>query len=204
MSETNTGNKKSATERLEDLENLTQRVIQAIQPLESSLRDIAGLREALKLLNNKLDAVVKSVNAGGPITDDGISKYMVENNVKELTSRVEGMVSQGMLVATDTVSKESFVVVNEADASGTIVNPRMQFLLSALDNEEVRTKLEGAKTGDNIFIGDKGASINILEAYTLATPQAPAAEPSAPEASTDASAPASTDASTAGSTEATA
>jgi hypothetical protein len=177
-------NKKNATERLTDLENNQSQIVQALQPVELMARDLAGMKEALKLLNNKVDALVKAINAGGTITDDSLSKYMIENNVSELAKKVSDMVTSGLLVASDTVSKDSFVVINEADPSGTVVNPRMQFLLSALQHEEVRNKLEGAKVGSNIAVGDQGASINVLESYNVVTPQAPAAD--APAESQDA------------------
>jgi len=170
-----TENKKTASERLEDLEKTLGQVIQAIQPLQPLANDFLGFREALKLLNNKLDAVVKSINAGGPITDDGLSKLMVENNAKELADKVANMVTQGLLAPSDTVTKDSFVVVNETDPSGTVVNPRMQFLLSALQNEEIRAKLEGAKVGSGIVVNENGASITVLETYDVSVPQAPAA-----------------------------
>jgi hypothetical protein len=191
-----TENKKSATERLTDLENAMTQVVQAMQPVELMARDLMGVKEALKLLNNKLDATIKSVNQGGPITEESLSKFMIENNVKELTDKVSKMVADGVLAASDTVGKESFVVINEADATGNVVNPRMQFLLSALQHEEVRSKLEGSKVGDSIKVGDQGASINVLETYNIVTPQAataPAesAAPAAPADATDAQAPTS-------------
>jgi len=170
-----TENKKNATERLEDLEKVVHQIIQALQPMEPMARDLGNFKEALKLLNNKLDAVVKASNQGETITDEAIASFMTENNVKELSSKVTQMVESGLLAATDTISKESFVIINEADASGKIVNPRMQFLLSSLQHEEVRNKLDGAKTGDNIPVGDQGASINVLEAYNIITPKAPEA-----------------------------
>lgn len=175
-------NKKNATERLSDLENNQAQIVQALQPVELMARDLAGMKEALKLLNNKVDALVKAINAGGPITDDSLSKYMIENNVAELAKKVTDMVASGLLAASDTVTKDSFVVINEADPSGAVVNPRMQFLVSALQHEEVRTKLEGAKVGSNISVGDQGASINVLESYNVVTPQAPAAEAPSAEA----------------------
>jgi hypothetical protein len=185
-------NKKNATERLEDLENTMSQVMQAIQPVELMARDLMAMKEALKLLNNKLDAAVKAVNQGGPITDETLSNFMTENNAKDLADKVAQMVSNGILVASDTVSKESFVVINEADASGKVVNPRMQFLLSQLNHEEVRTKLEGAKVGSNISVGDQGASINVLESYNVASAPQPASSAAAPEApASEAPAPAS-------------
>lgn len=184
-------NKKTATERLEILENTVNSIIQAIQPLANMAQDLMGLREAVKLLNNKLDAVVKSINAGTALTDENLSQLMTENNANELQEKVTKMVGDGLLAATDTIGKESFVVINEQDSDGKIVNPRMQFLLSALQNEEIRGKLEGAKVGTNIPVGDKGGSLNVLEAYNIVVPQqaeataeaAPATESAAADAS---------------------
>ena len=175
-------NKKTATERLELLENTVNSIIQAIQPLANMSQDLMGLREATKLLNNKLDAVVKSINAGTQLTDENLGQIMTDNNAKELQDRVTKMVSDGLLAASDTVGKDSFVVINEQDESGKIVNPRMQFLLSALQNDEIRGKLEGAKTGTNIAVGDKGGSLNVLEAYNIVVPQAPEATQDATDA----------------------
>ena len=182
MSETNTENKKTATERLEVLENTVNSIIQAIQPLANMAQDLMALREATKLLNNKLDAVVKSINAGTALTDENLGQLMTENNAKELQDKVTKMVTDGLLAATDTVSKDSFVVISEADETGKVVNPRMQFLLSALQNEEIKAKLEGATVGANIPVGDKGASLNVLEAYNIVVPQAQAPEATATDA----------------------
>lgn len=181
MSETNTENKKTATERLEVLENTVNSIIQAIQPLANMAQDFMALREATKLLNNKLDAVVKSINAGTALTDENLGQLMTENNAKELQDKVAKMVTDGLLAATNTIGKDSFVVISEADETGKVVNPRMQFLLSALQNEEIKGKLEGATVGSNIPVGDKGASLNVLEAYNIVVPQV-----QAPTASTDA------------------
>lgn len=186
MSETE--NKKTATERLEILENTVNSIIQAVQPLANMAQDLMGLREAVKLLNNKLDAVVKAINTNSPLTDEILGQFMTDNNARELEDKVIKMVSDGLLASTDTVGKDSFVVINEQDADGKIVNPRMQFLLSALQNEEIRTKLEGAKTGTNIAVGEKGGSLNVLEAYNIVVPQAEAsaaATESVPAETTD-------------------
>ena len=175
-------NKKTATERLEVLENTVNSIIQAIQPLANMAQDLMALREATKLLNNKLDAVVKSINAGTALTDENLGQLMTENNAKELQDKVTKMVTDGLLAATDTISKDSFVVISEADETGKVVNPRMQFILSTLQNEEIKAKLEGATVGANIPVGDKGASLNVLEAYDIVVPQAQAPEVTATDA----------------------
>lgn len=205
-------NKKTAIERLEDLEkrvgiaeNTANSIIQAIQPLANMAQDLMGLREAVKLLNNKLDAVVKCINAGTALTDENLSSQMTANNAKDLEEKVTKMVADGLLASTDTVGKESFVVINEADETGKIVNPRMQFLLSALQNEEIRSKLEGSKVGANIAVGEKGASLNILEAYNIVVPQeATEAAPAAAEAPAQAEAAPAAEATPTAATDATA
>lgn len=187
-------NKKTATERLEIAENTINNIIQAIQPLANMSQDLMSLREAVKLLNNKLDSVVRAINTGTQLTDENLGQFMTENNAKELQERVTKMVTDGLLVASDTVGKDSFVVINEQDETGKIINPRMQFLLSALQNEEIRGKLEGAKTGTNISVGDKGGSLNVLETYNIQAPQAPAEETATDTAAaTETAAPATTD-----------
>lgn len=175
MSEANTENKKTASERLEIVENTVNSLIQAVQPMANMAQDLMALREAVKLLNNKLDAVVKCTNAGSPLTDENLNQVMTQNNAKELEDRVSKMVSDGLLAATDVVQKDSFVVINEADSNGKIVNPRMQFLLSALQNEEIKGKLEGATVGANVPVGESGASLNVLEIYNIVVPNTPEA-----------------------------
>ena len=88
-------NKKTATERLEVLENTVNSIIQAIQPLANMAQDLMALSEAVKLLNNKLDAVVKSINAGTALTDENLGQLMTENNAKELQDKVTKMVTDG-------------------------------------------------------------------------------------------------------------
>jgi hypothetical protein len=177
-------NKKTATERLEILENTVQNIIQAVQPVANIAQDLMGLREAVKLLNNKLDSTIKALNTGIPLTEENIKQFMVDNNVKELQEKVSKMVNDGLLVSTNTVGKDSFVVISEIDASGKVVNPRAQFLLSALQNEEIRSKLEGSTVGATLSVGDKGGALNVLEAYNISTPQAPMDEAGTPEAAT--------------------
>jgi hypothetical protein len=187
-------NKKTASERLENLEATMAQVGQALSSLDPLIRDLGGLKDALKLLNNKVDAIVKALNAGQALTDDTLNKFMTANNEKELADKVATMINSGLLTASDTVTNDSFVVINEADPAGTVVNPRMQFLVSALQMEEVRNKLNGAKVGDNIAVGDKGGSINVLEAYTIVIPKAAEAAPSEDPAAATTEAPAASEA----------
>lgn len=192
-------NTKNASQRIEELEvnlskleNTVNQLIGAIQPIQPMAQDLMGSKEALKLLNNKLDSVVRALNESQPLTEEVLSGYMTENNVTDLASKVKSMVDQGILESSDTVSKGSFVVINEMDSTGKVVNPRMQFLVSAIQSDEVKSKLDGAKVGDSIVLGDQGISINVLETYNVAAPKAPEAQASldASSATTETEAPA--------------
>jgi uncharacterized coiled-coil protein SlyX len=178
-------NKKTATQRLEELEMTVSRIAQAVDMMAKDLTDV---KSALKLLNNKLNSVSRAVQEGKMPTDDVVSEYMTDFNAAELKDKVTQMVASGFLVAVDAATSDSFVVINEADASGKIINPRMQFLVSSIQHDEVKTKLEGAKVGDNILLGADGMSINVLEIYSVATP--PAAAPAATDAPAAAETPA--------------
>jgi hypothetical protein len=193
MSENQTAPTKTASERLETLENTLDRVIQHIQPMDLMAKDLLAMKEALKLLNNKVDSVVKALNDQQPLTPETINANMLANNEAELKDKVTALVKSGTLATADTTSKDSFLALSEADAQGTVINPRIQFLLSNLQNEELRSKLEGTKVGDTVATDDKGNTVTVLEIYNIVIPQAPAAETPAADASASASTDAPTD-----------
>lgn len=172
--------KRSASERLEDLEKTVLSIINAMQPLDSMHKDLTQTKEALKLLNSKVNAISRSLLEGKLPSDEVISGFMSESAALELKGKVDQMLSSGILVPATTATMDSFVVINESDASGTIVNPRMQFLVSALQLDDIKSKLVGSIVGANIPVGNEGASINVLEIYTIVTTAAPEAAPVAP------------------------
>jgi hypothetical protein len=161
--------KKSATQRLSELETAFMSLYGAA---DNMARDLMVIKEAIKLLGNKVDAMVKCLNKGKGLSDENIAAEMVENNVQELKSRVDNMLGQGVLVATDTVVDNTFVVGRELGDDGKIVNPRIQFLLSAV-KPELQDKLKGAKVGDKVDTGEGKMPLEVLEVYTIATPKAP-------------------------------
>lgn len=179
---TDNENKKTATERLEQLESMQGNIIQALQPLQVVVNQVETLKETVSLLNKKLNAIVEvlNTNLNAGLTNELLDQIMIRNNVAELKGKVEKMVSDGLLQATESVGAESFIAVSESSASGQLVNPRMQFLLSSIPSEDIRKKLEGAKVGDIVIVNERGDSVTILESYNVLMPgaseQAPAAE----------------------------
>lgn len=182
MSDTQTApvaDTRSASQRIEDLEN---GVMAAFQTMDSMTRDILTIKEAIKLLANKTDSIVKATQRGEPLNDEVLSKIMIENNARELKDKVSAMVQQGILVKGETVEDSSFLVCRELNAQSELINPRLQFALQALV-EDTRGKLKGAKVGDVIDI-QEGLKLEIMETYDVRAPSAPitaAVTPAMPE-----------------------
>lgn len=181
-------NIKTATERLEELEKTQMNLLQALQSVELMSRDLMFLKEAAKLLDNKLNSVIKASVEGKALTQENINSYMVENNVAELKQKVEDMVNQGMLAENEYVKEDSFLVVSESDSEGKVTNPRLQFLLSTIQSDEIKSKLVGVRVGDSIAVDDKGNTVLVLESYNVVTPKAPVEAASAEVGASDSAA----------------
>ncbi len=165
--------KRTASQRIDDLE---RGLIGMYQTADNMARDLMTMKEALKLLGNKLDAVVKANNRGNPasqITDEVISAIMLENNVEELKEKVTKLVQQGILVPSEEVIASSFLVGKEIDDQGKVVNPRLQFTLSSLQSEDLRKKILGAKPGQLLTLEEGKLKLQLDEVYNLQMPKAP-------------------------------
>lgn len=172
---------RTASQRIDDLE---RGLMALYQTADNMARDLMTIKEAIKLLGNKLDSVVK---ASG-ISDDTISKLMIENNVSELKDKVDELVRNGVLVATDEVKANSFVVGRELGEDGAVQNPRMQFVVSALQ-PNVGGKFPGAKVGQVLDLEEGKWKFEVLEAYDIASPEQQQASAEQQESASEAQAP---------------
>src|SRR5262249_52250098 len=87
----NGNNKKlNASQRLETLEVNVQELLMY---LNNMARDMQIIKEAIKLLGNKADAIQKAAG----ISDETVAALMIENNINELKDKVDGFVKQGVL-----------------------------------------------------------------------------------------------------------
>lgn len=180
---------RSPAQKLGDLELGVSHLFQTSDLIG---KDVSLLKSAMKLLDNKLTALIKATTSGEEVTDSVLDRIMIENNVADLANRVTNMVVNGLVVAEDQVTENSFIVGNEISDDGAIVNPRIQFALKALA-AELQGKLLGAKPGDKLkFKDDATVSFQVLETYHIQdmSAPAPAAEeaPATPEEVPDASA----------------
>jgi hypothetical protein len=167
--------KRTASQRIDDLERA---LMSLYQTTDSIARDTMVLKDAAKLLGNKLDAVVKLSNReiSQNINDDAISKIMVENNVADLKEKVTGLIAQGILVASEEITDTSFVVGQELDEQDNVVNPRLQFALNAV-NEDLRAKIKASKIGEVIVLQEGKLKLKVLESYSIQAPKPAEAAP---------------------------
>jgi hypothetical protein len=173
---------RSATQKLSDLENA---VLSLYNVSDNLARDFMVLKDAVKLLNNKVNAIVQASAGGEELTDPVLDRIMVENNISELKEKVDNMVLQSVIAPETQVSENSFIVGSELDTDGTVKNPRVQFALKAL-SPELQGKIKGANVGDTLHLQDGKLDFKILESYAILPPQAPAAAPAATSTETTA------------------
>jgi hypothetical protein len=160
---------RTATQKIADLE---QAAMSLFNVNDNFSRDLMNLKEAIKLLDKKVNAVVQATTAGEALSDEVLTRIMIQNEVEELTRKLERMVTLGALSPETTVSENSFVVGCELDDEGKIHNPRMQFALKALP-KEIQDKIVGAQAGDTLRLAEKKLRFRVLESYKIETPPAP-------------------------------
>lgn len=155
--------KKSASQRIEELEVA---VGQLYSVSDFMVKDLTTLKNAIKLLNNKVSAMVEATRSGKDLTDEVLDSIMIENNVKELDSKVKEMITNGIVSSEESVSENSFIVGSESDENGKVVNPRIQFAIKAL-NQNFQEKLIGKKPGETVSFEENKLTFKILESYKI-------------------------------------
>ena len=197
---------RTATQRLDALEqvcgalyNTIQELIRANDRIAPLVADVPTLKDAARLLNKRVEALVSVADASSGISYHTVSAKMIEMNVADLKAQIDGWVSNGALTVNETgADATSFVVAEETSTDGTVVNPRVQFPMNS-QSEEIQAQIAGKKAGDKVSLGEDKLGLTILELYSI-TPPAPAAT----EAPATETAEAPTDEASAQSTEASA
>lgn len=199
--------KRTATQRIEDLESVVANIYQTMLQHKNVMEGLLGLKpelnmvkEALQLLNKKSEAIIQAATPETGITTNSVSDLVVKMNVLDLQAQVASYVQNGHLATAEQVAADSYLVCEESDESGVVVNPRIQFRLDTQD-EAANTALAGKKVGDTVSFGEGKLNAKILEIYSITEPktaEAAAAEATAAEApateSTATAAPAETQA----------
>jgi uncharacterized coiled-coil protein SlyX len=197
---TNNRDNRTATQRIEDLEKVVSMFYQALAEIHNTIKglpalqqDMALVRDALKLLNRKAEAIIQSASESSGINYPAVEAIVIKYNVEDLAKQVAGYVAGGQIRPTDTVLTTGFVVGEELNADGTLNNPRTQFRVDSV-NETTRDALLGKKVGDLISFGEGKLDLRVLEVYDMTPAQAPTAETPATDAPAADAAPAETQA----------
>jgi predicted RNase H-like nuclease (RuvC/YqgF family) len=164
---------RTATQKIADLENA---VMSLYHVNDNLTRDTMTLKDAIKLLDNKVNSIVKAVNAGESLTDQVLTRIMTENNIEELTGKINNMVAQGFLEKEPQVSENAFVVGSEENEKGETINPRLQFAIKAL-KPELQAKIIGRSPGEVVHLEEGKLNFKVVESYLIKEPKAPVAAP---------------------------
>ena len=179
---------RTASERIQDLEKVLTVLYQAAQRHEEILGGLGGLKndmtlvkDALKLINKRTEAIIQSASPESGVTSASVDTLVIKMNVDELTQQTANYVTAGHLAPTDTIVDNTFVVCEEHNSDGKLINPRIQFKLDTQD-PATQESLKGKKAGDTVSFGENKFTVKILEVYSLLDPTAPKSEEPVPEA----------------------
>jgi hypothetical protein len=165
MSKGNENKQMTAAQRLLRLEEAVSIMDQLAY---NQANQLSMVRDALTLLNEKVNAMVTLLSLGQEVNDSNLDKVVEQKRVEDMKKKVSELLESGSLKKAEEVSKKSFLVVREINTeTGAVINPRLQFVVSIL-NEESLGKLLGKKAGDSVkFVEDNPASIEIEEIYDV-------------------------------------
>lgn len=178
----NPQDKRTASQRIDDLERAVMSIFNVANNMS---RENTLIKNALKLLDIKVECIQGALNAGEPLTDEVLTRRMKEKELQELKDKVTNLVTQGFLIPADEVGDAGFIVgaETEPDAAdgtpGKVIHARLQFTVASLA-KEIQDKLMGAKAGSTVVFKDDALVFKVAEVYKIVNPTPPAAP--APEA----------------------
>jgi hypothetical protein len=166
--------KLNGTQRIEILERQVIKLGQLIdQQVVILAKEIDTLREVIVKLNQRINATIQA-GEGGSLSNDVVDNIMIKNDIKKMETDVEYLVKSGVLKKDNETpaTENTFVVGRNVDKEGNIVNPRLQFAISTLENEEIKKMFIGAIVGNVIKAQVEGDSdIEITELYSITQPE---------------------------------
>lgn len=122
------------------------------------------LRDALQLLDQKLNSVVSLSNEGKPLTNENINEKSVELKEQVLKERIQSMLDADKIEKAEEIGLDSIIVGRECNKDGEVENPRIQFLASRL-SEDLKQRFVGKKVGELMVGDDDRLDIEIMEIY---------------------------------------
>jgi hypothetical protein len=157
----------TAAQRIEMLEKTTSTIRKMIELMAEEMDKIQQSQVALA---KRLEATLKVAGSESGLSENSVNEFVINEQVKEYKEKVDILISQGVMTATEEVGDNSFVVGKELTKEGEVVSPRTQASTKSLP-EEVAKALLGKKVGDLVSFGDEKLAFQIDEVYDIAPPQ---------------------------------
>lgn len=152
----------TAAQKIDMLEKALQTHRQMINILAE---EMDKMRQTQVALAQKMEATIKVSEQQD--LEKKVTDFMVDQQIKDLKSKTDILISEGALLSSETVTTNSFVVGKELTKEGEVVSPRTQASVASLP-QEVQDALLGKKAGDLISFGEDKLSFMLEEVYEIA------------------------------------
>lgn len=140
--------KLTAVERLGQLEGAVGIMDQAIGNLAQNVETIADQNQKNK---DNIEALVWILSQGMAVSETTITQAKTALGIAKLDSKIKSFLDQKLITPGEALGENSIVVGRELDAkTGEVVNPRLQFMVSSL-TENNKPKFLGKKPGDTVL-----------------------------------------------------
>jgi len=169
---------------LKDSKKETKTTLTASQKLDMLEKSMANLRKMVEILAEemdkiqqsqiavaqKLDATLKVASSEEPLSEKAVNDFVISQQVEERKQQIEVLKTQGVLVPSEEVKENAFVIGKEITSEGEVVSPRTQASLKSLP-EEVRGALLNKKVGDLVVFKEGTLSFLLDEVYDIVEPK---------------------------------
>ena len=158
----------TASQRLDGLEKSMGLVDQTIGNLSARVNNLV---DAVLGLNEQYNTLLYALENNIQVNKENLDKISVEKKILNLKEKVEDLVSQGIMLKSDEVTKKSFLVLRELDLDGNVIVPRTQLLVSMSFGPDLVASISGKKVGDTFKVEeDADYVLEIQEIYEMQTP----------------------------------
>jgi hypothetical protein len=171
----------SSKERLDNLEATVKSLQTALQEIAEANQTLAlqlasvtmNLNNSIKrnnVLRSELRAMIEIVSSGEKLDAKAISDKVIAANVEELKKRLETLKKNKLIEKAEDIQADGFVVAMQTDKDGNVVNARMQFLVSDMD-DEIQSKILSKRAGETVIFGGEEPDLYIMEVYKTVNPE---------------------------------
>jgi len=158
------------------LMNSSKRVGELELVVYNQSRQLEMMGQAVTLMNQKLEAVIGLLD-NPELSDDSIEKKIVSDKISNMESNIKQLVDQGALVGAEEIGEDSYVIGREiSKEDGSVENPRIEFMISKIQIDELKNKLLGKKVNELVKGEENRLDLEVVEIYNIVAPE-PTQEP---------------------------